>query len=110
MILSRRSILVGAAASLAAPAVVRAASLMPIRGDVYKFWSHSAPLLPPFPLDPTWPGLTEWKRQYESRYLGPNGRLFKGTWTYYGKNHNIYSDELVSFERNEYPLHTCALT
>ena len=44
MILSRRSLIAGLAASLAAPAVVRAASLMPVRGSVQAIGSQSITL------------------------------------------------------------------
>ena len=96
---TRRGLIVGLAAVLAAPAIVRASSLMPIRGDVYRFWEWSCPMLP----DPSAFSQPDYREKLRGLYFGPNGRLYKGTWTFFGKDHNIYSDEQVGFFKEEYP-------
>jgi len=95
---SRRSLITGLVAFVAAPAIVRAESLMKVTGDRYFFWQYRWPLLPPI-------------RETDSvdyvldrvRYFGPNGRLYEGTWTFFGKDRNIYSDDVIAFSKQEYP-------
>lgn len=93
--MNRRSLVTGLISLIAAPAIVRAEGLMQVTGDRYFFWQHSLPLLPSFDLHPD-----KWDR---SAYVGPNGRLYEGTWTLFGKDRNIYSDKVVSFSKQEYP-------
>lgn len=93
--MNRRSLITGSLSFLAAPAIVRAGSLMPIRGDVYRFWEWRMPLLPPIPY-------SDYNLDHDS-YRGPNGRLYEGIWTFFGKDRNIYSDAPINFEKREYP-------
>ncbi len=37
--------------------------------------------------------------------FGPNGRPYIGVWTHFGKNRNIYSDDVVAFRKFEAPPH-----
>lgn len=92
--MNRRSLITGLASLIVAPAIVRAPSLMRVSGDVYRFWEFRCPLLPGIGLGQPihWPD-----------YTGPNGRPYQGRWTFFGKDHNIYSDKVVSFEKVEYP-------
>lgn len=92
--MNRRKLITGLVAFAAAPAIVRASSLMQIRGDRYFFWEMSLPLLPPIVSKPV-----DW-----AQYTGPNGQIYKGTWTFFGKDRNIYSDETVAFRKEEYPV------
>lgn len=94
----RRALITGIASLLVAPAIVRATSLMPIKGDIYRFWTATAPLLPPIEaLGPD--GKLDW-----GPYLGPTGRFSRGVWTFYGKHRNSYLDEQVAFRKEEYDL------
>lgn len=99
--MERRQIITGLAAILAAPALVRADSLMKLRGDSYLLWGYECPILPP---------LTFYERAYNEGvpveefckpYVGPHGGYYMGTWTFFGKTHNIYTDEQVSFTKYE---------
>lgn len=94
--MNRRALLIGAGAALAMPAIVRAAALMRVPGDVYHLWASKMPLLPALPLFDN--ASIDW-----TRYLGPNGRLYEGTWTFFSKKgrESIY-DPQVSFSRREY--------
>jgi hypothetical protein len=105
--MNRRTILTGFAALIAAPALVRAESLMPIKGDRYFFWEYRCPLLPDIG--------ARWEAAYNSgvsfdeyakSWTGPNGGYYEGTWTFFGKDRNIYSDQRVGFTKREmiYPL------
>ncbi|MDB5656119.1 MAG: hypothetical protein JWQ94_3732 [Tardiphaga sp.] len=93
--MNRRSILTGVASIICAPAIVKASGLMKVTGDTYRFWQHSLPLLP----DINQPAIGDW--------LGPNGHVYIGTWTLFGKDRNIYSDEVVGFTKAEFvpPTH-----
>lgn len=93
---NRRTLVTGFASLLAAPAIVRAESLMPISGDIYRVWEWRSPILP----DPL-----RWNdgASYMSQFRGPNGRLYEGIWTFFGKDHNIYSDKQIAFRKVEYP-------
>lgn len=93
--LSRRGLFTGLGALIVSPAVVRAESLMRVAGDTYRFWQISVPILPPLIETPDIDA-------HIKRYLGPNGYCYVGTWTYFGKTHNVYSDECVSFTKREY--------
>lgn len=95
--MNRRSLITGLISLVAAPAIVRASALMPISGDTYRIWQHSCPMLPDI--------LAAYSEDFMKDHLGPNGRLYKGTWTFFGKNRNIYSDEVIAFSREEYPEH-----
>jgi hypothetical protein len=68
---------------------------MPVSGDVYRIWRYHCPLFPDV--------LAAYGEDSMSGYLGPNGRLYKGTWTFFGKAHNIYSDQVIDFSQEEYP-------
>lgn len=96
--MDRRKLLTGLASLIVAPAIVRASSLMPISGERYFIWQKSMPLLPPI--------LGNWESAelIRQNYLGPNGQLYEGTWTFFGKDHNIYSDEQIAFSKREYPV------
>lgn len=89
--MNRRELITGLVSFVMAPAVVRASSLMIGHGERYFLWKYSLPLLP----DPFGPLSFE-------KYLGPNGNLYKGTWTFFGKTKNIYSDEQINFRKEEY--------
>lgn len=90
--MNRRSLITGLISFVAAPAIVRAESLMRVTGETYRIWQHSSPLLPDI-----------LRGESMERYLGPHKRLYRGTWTFFGKNHNIYSDQMIAFTREEYP-------
>jgi hypothetical protein len=66
---------------------------MRVPGETYRFWQFSLPLLPAF-------DRAAWDATED--YLGPNGRFYRGTWTFFGKTRSVYSDELISFSKNEY--------
>lgn len=91
--LQRRKLITGLISLVAAPSIVRAASLMPVKGDVYRFWTYTIPMLH----DP----LGDLSNAALASYFGPNNRLFDGIWTLFGKDHNIYSDKVVAFEKRE---------
>lgn len=93
--MNRRSLLTGLASLIVAPAIVRADSLMQLRGDIYHLWEWHCPILPPM-----LPGMT--RADLDNHLLGPNGRLYRGTWTFFGKDRNIYSDKEVAFRKEEY--------
>ena len=71
---------------------------MTISGDRYFVWEWSSPLLP----NPLREDLNTAERW--ATYIGPNGQLYKGTWTFFGKHRNIYSDEQIAFRKEEYPV------
>lgn len=100
--MNRRALLTGLASLVAAPALVRASSLMPISGEVYRIWQYSMPILPPIDGIPWSDNVATQAKLIRDQYLGPNGRLYEGTWTYFGKHHNIYSDKVIAFEKREY--------
>jgi hypothetical protein len=92
--MNRRNLIVGLVSFLAAPAIVRAGSLVRVSGDIYKLWDFTCPLLPPIVETPPYDIPKGW--------LGPNGRLQEGTWTFFGKTRNIYPDKCVAFSKREY--------
>lgn len=91
---SRRGLIAGFAALIAAPAIVKAESLMRVNGDIYRVWKCSWPLFPPITDEPV----------VSDKYFGPNGRLYVGTWTFFGKYYNIYDDEVIAFTKRELAL------
>lgn len=102
--MNRRKLLTGLISFVAAPAIVRAATLMPIAGETYRIWRWECPLLPdPLLFGPPKPDAALSVAEMMKPYLGPSGRLFRGTWTFFGKTGNIYSDEMVAFSKVEYP-------
>ena len=88
--MDRRNLITGLIFLVTAPAIVRASTLMRGSGERYFFWQFRAPLLP----DP-------FKPEEFASCLGPNGRPYVGTWTFFGKDKNIYSDEQVAFRKEE---------
>lgn len=102
--MERRALITGLAALIAAPAIVRAGSLMPIKGERYFTWEYSCPLLP----DPWWFGGLGVERRQDliDGCFGPNGGLYIGKWTMFGKDRNIYSDQIINFRKIEAPPHT----
>lgn len=95
--MNRRSLLTGGISFLAMPAIVRASALMPVRGDVYEFWRYKLPLFPPLPI------FDNDSKFSTEGYLGPNGRLFQGTWTFFSKKgHRSIYDPEVSFSKQEF--------
>lgn len=106
--IERRGLITGLAAVLAMPAVVRAESLMKVSGERYFFWEYTCPLLP----DPShWKPevLAAERENMLAQYLGPNKRLYEGRWTMFGKTRNVYTDEVVSFSKREYPPASTAM-
>lgn len=99
--IQRRALISGLASILAAPAIVRADGLMKVTGERYFFWKKSLPLLPD--IRRGFATIFEANAAFES-VMSPNGRFYKGTWTYFGKTGNIYTDEVVSFTKREYPF------
>lgn len=97
--MDRRTLVTGLVAFLATPAIVRAGSLMPLRGDRYFFWDYRCPMLP----DMRW--VEQERQDLIDSCFGPNGRPYIGVWTHFGKNRNIYSDEVVAFRKFEAPPH-----
>lgn len=100
MLIQRRGLIAGLAAVLAAPAIVRAENLMPIKGERYFFWDYTCPILP----DPWWFGGLGAERRQDliDECFGPNGGLYIGTWTFFGKERNIYAcGDPVSFRKHE---------
>jgi hypothetical protein len=91
--MNRRSLLTGIVSLVAMPSIVRADSLMALRGDVYRIWQCRLPLLP----DPLAAHSADWM----TKCIGPNGGLYQGTWTFFGKDRNIYSDEVIAFSKRE---------
>ena len=93
--MKRRALITGLVSLIAAPAIVKASALMQIKGDHYFFWHWRSPILPNIGL-----GIEaiNWKN-----YVGPNGGYYEGTWTFFGKDHNIYSDEQIAFSKCEIP-------
>lgn len=107
----RRALITGLTALIAAPAVVRASSLMPIKGERYFVWQYRCPILP----DIGWRWEQAFKAgisfdDYARDTLGPNGRPYEGTWTFFGKDRNIYTDEQIAFSKREYPAWDAALS
>jgi len=96
--LTRRGLISGLAALVAAPAIVRAQTLMPISGDTYRIWKWKCPLLPPI-ID--FHGDSAALDSHMRSYLGPNGGLYEGTWTFFGKTGNIYADQEIAFSKVE---------
>ena len=101
MLHERRQIITGLAAILAAPALVRADSLMKLRGDMYRLWRVRCPLFPPLGL---------YERAYNEGvsvedwikpWTGPNGGFYMGTWTYFGSTGNVYTDKVIDFTKHE---------
>lgn len=86
----------GAASILAAPALVRAESLMRCAGERYFIWEYSCLLLPPIPND----GESVLFRG--SDFISPKGRPYKGTWTFFTNKKTIYQDH-IAFRKEEYP-------
>lgn len=97
--MNRRQLITGLVSLVAAPAIVRAESLMPISGEVYRIWEYTCPILP----DPRW--FNEPRRQdLIDGCWAPNGGVYKGVWTFFGKGRSIYSDEQIGFRKVEYPV------
>ncbi len=92
--MDRRGLITGLVSFLAAPAIVRAETLMRVRGEIYRMWGYTCPLLPPIVETPPY--------DIPAKWLGPNGRLYEGKWTFFGKTNNIYTDECVAFSKREY--------
>ena|SRR5215475_4665885 len=94
---TRRSLILGAVAVLAMPAIVRATSLSRVPGELYELWEKRIPLLPPIPM---WREEEFWSLD---GYLSPRGNLYEGVWTLFGKKgqRSIYTDEVVSFRKRE---------
>lgn len=104
--MDRRKLITGLAALIAAPAIVRAGSLMPISGDRYFVWQYRSPMFPDLM---RWPAMYEKGVSFKDHcapYLGPKGHFYEGTWTFFGKDRNIYSDEQIAFSKREldYPV------
>lgn len=95
--MNRRKLITGLIAFAAAPAIVKASNLMPIRGDRYFVWEWRCPILPAIHPGAARPVDT-------AGCFGPNGRLNEGIWTFFGKDRNIYSDEQIAFRKQEYPV------
>ena len=95
MLIERRGLLTGIVATLCAPSIVRAESLMRIAGERYRVWGFSCPLLPP--------AEAAYNPALWDKYLGPTRRLQFGTWTFFGKTGNIYTDNVIDFVKREYP-------
>lgn len=88
--MNRRKLITGLISLVAAPAIVRAETLMPITGETYRFWTYSQPVLPPIERA----NQEQWL--IAKGYIGPNGRFYRGTWEFFGKG-NIYTDQQVGF-------------
>lgn len=99
--LQRRTLITGLVSLLAAPAIVRASSLMPVSGDIYRVWEYALPLMPPI----HWPSVDE-KWVWPSAYKDPNGHVWKGVWTFFGKHRNIYADEQIAFRKEQFEWST----
>jgi len=97
----RRHLITGLASLLVAPAIARAESLMPIKGDRYFYWTYTCPMLP----DPLWFGMDNRERRQDliDGCFGPNGGIYVGHWRHFGKDRNIYSDKVVDFWKVEAP-------
>lgn len=93
--MNRRALLTGLVSLVAAPAIVHANSLMQLRGDIYHLWEWHCPILPPLSSGAD-------ILMNRAAYLGPHGRFYRGTWTFFGKTHNIYGDKEVAFRKEEY--------
>lgn len=96
--MDRRQLITGLVSLIAAPAIVRADSLMQIKGDRYFYWEWSCPILPS--VDWYHPVM---RQDLIDTCFGPNGRPYIGTWTFFGKDRNIYSDKEVGFRKVEAP-------
>lgn len=95
--MNRRELITGLFSLLAAPAVVRVSSLMPGHGERFFFWDYECPLLPDlYHFEPGNEALLK-------AFLSPSGNTYKGVWTFFGKDRNIYSDQQVAFRKEEYP-------
>ena len=99
---NRRRLITGIAALIAAPAVVRASVLMPVSGDVYRVWEWRCPILPD--IGQRWEeahanGIKF--KDWSTQFLSPNGNVYQGIWTFFGKDQNIYSDEEIGFRKIE---------
>lgn len=105
--MNRRQLITGLISLVAAPAIVRAGSLMPISGDRYFVWQWRSPILPD--IGGAWQSAFEKGvsfADYSKPCMGPNGHIQEGTWTFFGKDRNIYSDEQIGFSKREldYPV------
>lgn len=98
--LSRRGLIVGLGALLAAPAIARPTSLMRLAGERYYLHQHSCPILPDILRMPE-SGMTV--EEFCAPYFGPNGGIYRGTWTYFGKHNSVWLDEVIAFDRVELP-------
>lgn len=93
-LIARRGFVAGIGVLFAAPAIVRAESLMRLSGYTYRIWQYRCPILPPIiEVDDV--------DAHIRRYLGPNGHIYEGTWTFFGATGNIYSDEQIAFTKRE---------
>lgn len=97
--MDRRRLITGLVSLVAMPAVVRAETLMRVRGDRYFFWDYRCPMLP----DVRWYDPDSRRDDLIDACFGPNGRPYIGVWTHFGKRRNIYSDEVVAFRKFEAP-------
>lgn len=104
--MNRRQLITGLVALVAAPAIVRAESIMQISGDRYFVWQYRCPILPDLARWPDAYARGVKFDDYAKSSLGPNGRFCEGTWTFFGKDRNIYSDEQIGFSKREldYPV------
>lgn len=96
--MNRRSLITGLVSLVAAPAIVRADALMRVAGERYFVWQKTLPLLPNILR------CAESEAAIKAEMaasFGPNGGLYYGTWTYFGKDRNIYSDEVIHFRKWE---------
>lgn len=98
--MQRRSLITGLISLVAAPAIVRADTLMKLTGERYFFWKISMPLLPDIRAGFE---TSEAANIAFREVMSPRGLFYEGTWTFFGKNKNVYSDECVSFTKQEYP-------
>jgi hypothetical protein len=96
--LNRRSLILGAAAIVAAPAIVRASSWLRVPGELYELWEYRCLLLPPIPCG-------DGRINFDP-YLSPRGNLYEGAWTFFGRKgqHSMYTDKVVDFRKREFML------
>lgn len=103
--MDRRGLITGLIAFAAAPAIVRAESLMPVKGDRYFTWDYTAPIFPD--LGGPWErafnaGISV--KEYVKPWVGPNGGFYEGTWTFLckrGERRSIWSNEEIGFSKQE---------